>query len=70
MNGLVGQFNPAECDIKQVEIRTPNPAEQLHNQKKRLEMQLADINQAIEFLDKHPDFLLGLTLLTKATGRY
>lgn len=51
-------------DAKQIEH--PSPRENLTNNKRRLEEKLAQVNEALQFLEENPAFEKGMTLLNQA----
>lgn len=73
---MKGDFNMMESTgLMQEEratdsIRKQSPLQQLIQEKKRYELKLEDINNAITFLNDNPKFSTGLELLSKAIGRY
>jgi chaperonin cofactor prefoldin len=56
-------------DCGQAEISNPDLKEGLINRKQRLEVQLKDINDAIEALERNPEVARILELVGRA-GRY
>lgn len=66
MDGLISaQQYVGDCEKPSL-VRQPKIREGLESTKRGLEAKLADVNKAIEFLDKHPDYEAFSDIVGKA----